>query len=320
MPGLTRNATSGFEHKDGGFVGACRNCGSEKVKDLGSIGEIAPFFLKRVLNLEHHFSPTAHPLKRFLRRVGFVRNVSLRIYGTSVLTQMEICQDCTFVQTAMPFLEEALGRLYADYRSESYNRERAHYEPDYAALAAQVGTCGQEIDVRTSGLTRWLSQKIDSDSSFSMLDFGGADGKFLPLLPGRKFVFEISNIEPAAGITRVRNESDLSTYSYVQLAHVLEHVAYPLDLTKKAASLLNEAGHLYIEVPQELSDDELNRLSEGDQSIAIPIHEHINRYSKSSVAGLLRSVGLAVVAIESESVDFGWTQPTVIRALARRPS
>jgi len=32
--------------------GHCRICGSAEVKELGFIGEIAPFFLKRVLNAE----------------------------------------------------------------------------------------------------------------------------------------------------------------------------------------------------------------------------------------------------------------------------
>ncbi len=300
-------------------MGDCRNCGSGTTKDLGFIGDIAPFFLKRVLVLEHGFAPTARPLKRFLRQMGMARKLSQKVYRTSVLTGMEICRQCTFVQTSVPFSDEALGRLYADYRSDSYNQERILYEPAYAAIASQVGKCDREVQVRTVGLTRWLEPKLHADPDFSMLDYGGADGKFLPLLPGRKFVFEISNIEPVPGVTRIKEESDLSTYSYIQLAHVLEHVAYPLNLTKKAACLLGRGGHLYIEVPQELSDDELNRLLNGDQSTSVPIHEHINRYSRKSVAAMLRSAGLEIVVLEPEQVDFGWTRATIIRALARRP-
>jgi hypothetical protein len=48
-------------------VGECRNCASQVTRDLGFIGEIAPFFLKRVLNLEYNLAPSGHPLKRFLR-------------------------------------------------------------------------------------------------------------------------------------------------------------------------------------------------------------------------------------------------------------
>ena len=42
-----------------------------------------------------------------------------------------------------------------------------------------------------------------------MLDYGGANGIFLPDLPGRKYVFDISNVAPADGITRVKSESEL---------------------------------------------------------------------------------------------------------------
>jgi Methyltransferase domain len=276
-------------------------------------------FLKRVLNLEHGFPPEKRPLKRFLRQIAFTRKLDRKIYRTSVLTEMEICPDCTFVQTRVPFSEASLGRLYADYRSNSYNQERIRYEPEYAALASQVGSCDREIQARTIDLTQWLQPWIQGHPVFTMLDYGGADGKFLPLLEGKKSVFEISNIDPAPGIARITKESDLSTYSYIQLAHVLEHVTSPLELTKKAASFLNSSGHLYIEVPQELSDEELNRLRNGDRSIAIPIHEHINRYSAKSVTNLLQSAGLSIVALEPEHVDFGWTAAIVIRALARWP-
>jgi len=30
----------------------CRNCGSGNLRELGFVGEVAPFFLKRVFNME----------------------------------------------------------------------------------------------------------------------------------------------------------------------------------------------------------------------------------------------------------------------------
>jgi len=298
---------------------ACRNCEAETMNDLGFIGEVAPFFLKRVLNLECGFAPSAHPVKRFLRRIEFLSKTFQRIYGKSALIEIEICTTCSFIQTKMPFPDEAIARLYADYRSPSYNRERTRYEPEYASLASQVGSCTHEIQARTTGLSRWLTGKINIENDFSMLDYGGADGKFLPDLPGEKYVFDISDIAPAMGVTRIRDESGLGSYSYIQLAHVLEHVSYPLLLTKKAASFLKDAGYLYIEVPQELSDDAISRLAGGDETIKVDIHEHINRYSVKSVTELLRAAHLSVASIQAEEVDFGWTSATVIRALARRP-
>jgi Methyltransferase domain len=299
-------------------VNACRNCESDAMKDLGFIGEIAPFFLKRVLNLEYGLPPSGHPVKRFLRRIDFFSKTFQKIYGKSVLIEIEICTSCSFIQTKLPFQDEGIGRLYTDYRSDSYNQERIRYEPEYAAIASQVGGCPQEIQIRTGGLTRWLEGKFNAGSDFSMLDYGGADGKFLPDLPGQKYVFDISDIAPADGIRRVEDASKLGSYSYIQLAHVLEHVPFPLALTRKAASFLKDSGHLYIEVPQELSDDMVTRLANRDRTIRLPIHEHINQYCLKSVTELLRSVGLSPVAIQSELVDFGWNRAMIIRALGRK--
>src|ERR1035438_420664 len=105
------------------MVGECRNCGAQGTRDLGFIGEVAPFFLKRVLNLEFGVAPSGHPVKRFLRRLGFLSRIFQKIYGKSVLIEMEICKSCWFIQTRLPFPDESIGRLYTDYRSDSYNRE-----------------------------------------------------------------------------------------------------------------------------------------------------------------------------------------------------
>jgi hypothetical protein len=299
-------------------VGECRNCGAQVTTDLGFVGEIAPFFLKRVLNLEYGLAPTGHPVKRFLRRIGFFSKTFQKIYGKSALVEIEICTCCLFMQTKLPFPDEAIARLYADYRSDSYNRERIRYEPEYATIASQVGSCTHEVQARTVGLTRWLTGKVNVDSNFSMLDYGGADGKFLPTLPGEKFVFDISDIAPTQGIVRIRDESELGSYSYIQLAHVLEHVSYPLALTRKAASFLKDCGYLYIEVPQEVSDEATTRLANGDKTIRLDIHEHINRYSAKAVTELLRSAGLSLAGIQVEAADFGWTKATIVRALGTK--
>jgi hypothetical protein len=302
----------------GKTVGECRNCGAQATKDLGFIGVVAPFFLKRVLNLEHDPAPSGHPVKSFLRKIGFFSKSFQKIYGKSVLVEMEICTRCSFIQTKLPFSEEGIGRLYTDYRSDTYNRERIRYEPEYAAIASQPGSCTQEIEARTVGLTRWLTGKLNVEGNFSMLDYGGADGRFLPNLGGKKYVFDISDIAPAEGITRIRDESGLGSYSYIQLAHVLEHVSYPLVLTRKAASFLKDSGYLYIEIPVEISDETITRLGNGDKTIAVGIHEHINQYSLKSVTELFRSTGLSLVAAETELVDLGWIKTTIIRGLGRK--
>ena len=299
-------------------MGECRNCGRGETTDLGCIGEVAPFFLKRVLNLEYGFAPTGHPIKRALQRLPIVSTVFQRIYAKSVLVEMQICEFCSFIQTKIPFAEDAIGNLYADYRSDTYNRERIQCEPEYASIAPHVGSSRQEIQTRKAGLTEWLNRMLNPETDFSMLDYGGANGIFLPDLAGQKYVFDISDVAPASGITKLRNQSELGFYSYIQLAHVLEHVPFPLALAKKVVSFLRDSGHLYVEVPQELSNDLRNRIAGHDRTIRLPIHEHINQYCQNSVTELLKSIGLSPIAVECELVNLGWNNCTIIRALGRK--
>jgi hypothetical protein len=100
----------------------CRNCGSSAVKELGFVGEVAPFFLKRVLNMEVKTSLARHPLRLMARRVcALPQRLFEKVYGSHAYVEMQVCRECSFVQTKHPFTDEALGRLYADYRSASYN-------------------------------------------------------------------------------------------------------------------------------------------------------------------------------------------------------
>ncbi len=298
----------------------CRNCESRRLKDLGFIGEVAPFFLKRVLNMEVRTSRAQHPLRLLARRLcAFPQGLFEKVYGSSAYVEMQICLDCSFVGTKHAFSDDAIGRLYSDYRSAAYNQERISYEPTYAVLAQHVGADDQEVQTRVGGLTAWLAGKTDTDNEndFSMLDFGGSDGRFLPRLRGQKYVFEISDTTPLEGIVKISNEADLATYTYVQIAHVLEHVPEPLALLKRVSSFVKPSGYLYIEVPQELTDTEVAELKTGTTRQGLGIHEHINFFCVSSITALVTAARLDLVGIQSEHVDLGYGTCTVLRALCQ---
>jgi len=234
-----------------------------------------------------------------------------------VAVELQFCPNCSFVQAKYPFADDAIARLYADYRSESYNRERIHYEPSYGAVAGKVGGYTEGGVDRVPALTRWLHLHIDIGDG-SMLDFGGDDGRFLPTFPGLKNVFEISDVSPAQGVTRIAMESDLKTYSYVQIAHVLEHVTDPLGLARKVASLVEENGYLLVEVPQDLPDEIFDTLRSNAPVNSLPIHEHINSYSVLAVRKLLEALGLSVVAVEAVPIVSPVSAQSFIRGLAQR--
>ncbi|HLH08243.1 MAG TPA: class I SAM-dependent methyltransferase [Terriglobales bacterium] len=296
----------------------CRNCGSQDVKDVGLKGEIAPFFLKRVVGIELGPDGAVHPVKKLLRATPFLPHGLLRkVYRTAALIDLQICRQCRFVQTKNPFSAEMLGELYRDYRSDSYNSERIRYEPEYEAVAAQVGK-DDEASVRVGTLTAWLRDKIDLTRELSMLDYGGADGRFLPKLPGTKYVYEISDMTPVEGVTRIRNADELSTYSYVQVAHVLEHVPDPLEMVKTVANSICKSGYLYIEVPEDIDREKIDRLLQGE-NLHIPIHEHINFYNLEAVRRVVEAVGLQLIAVQADRLNLGWANTTILRGLGRKP-
>ena len=295
----------------------CRNCGTPNPKAMGFVGEVAPFFLKRVLNLEYGLAPSQHPLKRALRKVSIFSKGFQKIYAKTVLVEMQVCERCSFIQTKRAFQEDGISNLYVDYRSDSYNQERIRYEPKYASIAAHVGACAQELETRKLGLMQWLKGKVTPGANFSMLDYGGADGKFLPDLPGRKHVFDISDVAAAPGIKKIKSEAELTILLHSAYAHSGTRAISP-GFGQKLASLLDDSGHLYVEVPQELDDHTRRRFEKLDSRIRLTIHEHINQYCLSAVTELFRSAGLSIVAIESESVDLGWNKGTILRGLGRR--
>jgi Methyltransferase domain len=300
------------------LAGRCRNCGETgSLLELGFIGQLAPFFLKRVFGMRLGRVRSASSWKQMVRRIAAVPQAMLeRVNQPTAFVEMQLCEACSFVQAKRPFHEDAINQLYLDYREDSYNRDRIEFEPWYAEVAADVGHSALELETRITASTRFLKDKLPVGEDFTILDFGGSDGKFMPRLEGKKFVFEISNVQPIEGVTRLHSDAELGTYSLVHLAHVIEHVVEPLGLVKYVATKVADGGHLYVEVPQDISDEARERLKRGDRMVGI--HEHINFFSIPAVTRLIENAGLRVVAIETGPVDVGWGKAMHIRALGQK--
>jgi hypothetical protein len=302
-------------------VSECRNCGSGEVQDLGLIGQVQPFFLKRVFGIELRTPRSPNAMKQKIRDLVAIPISSLsRVTGQFAYVEMQLCRHCFFVQTSIPFHDEDIMRLYADYRSPVYTAERTSYEPEYAMIAPAIGQVEQEVNTRRSALAAFLSKVLNTSHTDNILDYGGADGRFIPNIPGSKFVFEISTMDPIAGVTRVKSEADLGTYSLILFAHVTEHVTQPLQLVRKLSAYVKPGGYLYIETPQEISDQQRLQLQNGARPFDLGIHEHINYYCVQAVRCLLEAAGFSIAAIESGPVDVGWAKSVHIRALGQKPA
>ncbi len=297
----------------------CRNCGRTELKDLGAIGKVNPFFLKRALGIELRVPRSPNRMKQMVRDlVAVPLRIFSRVTSEFAFVDMQVCEHCSFIQTGIPFSDEEIGRLYADYRSPSYHQQRIQYEPEYAAIAEAVGYDPVEVRTRTTALSAFLRKGLQT-GPVTILDYGGSDGRFIPDVPGSKYVYDISNLDPVPGVIRIKSESELGTYSLVLLAHVTEHVTHPLNLVRKLGAYVEPGGHLYIETPQEIPDQQRDQLQNGAAPFEIPIHEHINSYCVPAVAALLEAAGFIIVAMESGPVDLGWVKGIHLRALGRKP-
>jgi SAM-dependent methyltransferase len=301
-------------------VSECRNCGSGELLDLGPIGQIQPFFLRRVLGIRLHAPRSPDVFKQKIRELVSVPISWLsRVTGQFAYVEMQLCRHCFFIQTKIPFHDDDIMHLYSDYRSPAYNAERISYEPEYAVIAAAIGQAEAEVRTRRQALAAFLSKVLHTVDTDSILDYGGADGRFIPEIPGSKFVYEVSSMAPISGVTRITSQSELGTYSLVLFAHVTEHVTHPLKVVRKLSTYVKPGGYLYIETPQEVSDQQRRELQTGAR-LDLGIHEHINYYCVPAVKALLEAAGFNVAAIESAPVDVGWAKSVHIRALGRKPS
>lgn len=96
------------------------------------------------------------------------------------------------------------------------------------------------------------------------------------------------------------------SFDLIICSHVMEHVAQPLDVTKKLASHLSESGSIFIEVPMEVWKKP-------------PLHRepvtHVNFFTRSSAQNLLVRAGLKSVVCELTPAPIVSTMIPVVKAI-----
>src|SRR5258708_37911339 len=86
----------------------CRNCGGSALHELGFVGELAPFFLKRVHRVELVTRISPDPLKRLIQKLTKpVQPLISRIHPVVAAVELQSCLSCSFVQTRFLFLKKA---------------------------------------------------------------------------------------------------------------------------------------------------------------------------------------------------------------------
>ena len=66
-----------------------------------------------------------------------------------------------------------------------------------------------------------------------------------------KYVYEVSDYNPAQGVVRIDSILDLNSFEYIQIFHVFEHFSSPREFIEDPVKSLLPGDFLYIEVPVE---------------------------------------------------------------------
>jgi len=256
----------------------CVCCGSSDLDS--SIAVLMPFLADRIFG----WSPTEINEEWGLKSIpsGMAYSICKSLY----------CLSCNFLFLDIRFSDAELGKLYADYRGDSYNSQREHYEPGYSSRNDALNAGIEYIPEIEKFLKPWLNSPI------TLLDWGGDTGKNTPFknTASTLDIYDISNKDCIPGAKIVTKEQAKSqNYSLIICSNVLEHVPYPSDLLFDIKGSMDGNSILYLEVPlEDLIKDEKNNPHLKKRHW----HEHINFYSETSLRSLIQNCGLEVLELK----------------------
>jgi hypothetical protein len=250
-------------------------------------------------------------LKRALVAPFLARRIWNRPPFTVDLAQ---CRQCTFT-FYNPRLEDGeLRQLYADYRSEEYVKMRHASEPWYTEKFNSDLASPESYRMRKATLGPLLKKLLADRPIRRILDHGGDRGDLVVgLLEGTEaFVYDISGVEAAKGVTAIRDPSACKPDLVIN-SNVLEHVGFPREIVRTLLEIAGD-GLVFVEVPVELPTGTrriTRRIAQvGVMTLLHPplarsilrpaalymMHEHINYFTERSLTTLLRECGAAVIA------------------------
>lgn len=232
------------------------------------------------------------------------------------------CTGCGFMFYNPRLDDEELQRLYRGYRKEEYQRTRHASEPWYTARFNEDLASLSSYESRRARVRQILLAHIGERKVKRVLDHGGDRGDLVAGLldDAEPFVYDISGVHPAAGVTPVADPASCRADLIIN-SNVLEHVGFPRLLVGEIVKAAPENGLIYLEVPSERPMAK-SRLARRMAQIAVMsaahpglaryilrpaslymMHEHINYYTEQSLASLLKLSGARVIGTGLYATD-----------------
>lgn len=254
------------------------------------------------------------------------------------------CSECGF-NFFNPRLEPAEeNSLYSGYRGPEYQKMRHGFEPWYTE-AFNAGLSSPESWRRRKKLLGAIFNDrlaLSGRSFGNVLDFGGDRGDLIVDLvrASRRFVYEISGVDPIAGVEALRSLEECSQHRFdlIVTSNVLEHVGSPRDVIAQIATVCGPDTLVFTEVPLESVTGLRTRLKRIAQAGLLAVthpaaalqivgpgmfqlmHEHVNYYSQKSLNRLMEVSGFKVLASGEYIVSEGFLGEKMVWNLAQKSS
>ncbi len=242
--------------------------------------------------------------------------------GENYKTKLCFCKKCTFAYYDYRFNEEEDYKLYRNYRDEEYQKTREYYEDWYTSRINQLLNSDLiALNEQRKQINTMLSSNTNREIR-TALDYGGNEGRTFTDSIGivKKYVYDISGIQPIKGVHNISKGEDLIKYNYdfIMCNMLFEHLSYPVEVLKRIAKLGDDNTLFYIEVPDENPFIKGNKFSiiknfklvtnpnysllrlirfymKTRRGLFMPMKEHINFYTKKSMQKMLELNGFTVI-------------------------
>lgn len=253
------------------------------------------------------------------------------------------CKNCGSAFFDYRYDEAEIKKIYKGYRNQEYQSLREHFESWYSKkINYLIGDDIKTIHSRNKNLSEILEKNLIVEKIKTVLDYGGDKGQYIPkiLNNANKYVYDISMNNTVTGVTLLQSIEECKKisptgYDFIMCAHVLEHLANPLETIQVIKDLIKKKGYLYIEVPFDSPfyanffdnlqyifnkhfklKDLVKKYVEMKTSKYSYMHEHINFYTINGLNKFLKANGFNIIYSNTAKVHSVIGMSKIISVLA----
>lgn len=275
--------------------------------------------VRRIASLRQEISST--PKSAEEARITVILQFVLQ--ERSICLDTMFCRTCRHLFTVPTFDSEEIERLYSREYDLRYREVERDMRRRTGVTWAQenrldkkdvVSLAWQAADERASFM-RSLLDRMGVDGSSKLLDYGGMNGRLIRDVRCRKYVLDRVPHEMLGGAIRLKNDEEMfrcGPYDVIVLAHVLEHVPFPVSFLTSMTKVITGKGILFVEVPLEYPYFYYKKRGR-------PLGGHVGGFSMTSLKTALSRAGFSKVLYSRATIaPYGEMRIPIVRVVGQR--